>query len=212
RRITLRADVRLGGIELVLPRGVSRAEGLRFAVSKADWIKARLDDLPPRIRFTDGAIIPVLGTRYRIRWQRQGRLFEAEDRVELRGRQLWVSGTATDLPASVRAWLRALAQAELTRRSRRMAARIARRLSRVSLRDPRTRWGSCSPRGSLSYSWRLILAPDAVIDYVVAHEVAHLAEMNHGPRFWTIVRSLCRDVEGAREWLRTEGAALHRYG
>ena len=76
----------------------------------------------------------------------------------------------------------------------------------------RCRWGSCSPRGQLSFSWRLILAPRHVIDYVVAHEVAHLKELNHGPRFWKLTAELTRDVEGARAWLNQHGPALHRYG
>jgi predicted metal-dependent hydrolase len=88
---------------------------------------------------------------------------------------------------------------------------LGRRFSRLSLRDTRSRWGSCSSRGGLSYSWRLILAPPDVLDYVAAHEVAHLAEMNHSPAFWALVARLCPGYQAPRGWLRREGAGLHRY-
>ena len=93
-----------------------------------------------------------------------------------------------------------------------MASRLDVAYTRVSVRDPRGRWGSCSSTGALSFSWRLILAPEAVLDYVVAHEVSHLVEANHGPRFWTLVGDLHADPAAARSWLKRHGAALHGYG
>ena len=83
---------------------------------------------------------------------------------------------------------------------------------RVILRDTKSRWGSCTTDGVLSFSWRLILAPRHVMDYVVAHEVAHLREMNHGPRFWKLCEEICRTVDGARAWLEENGTDLYRYG
>jgi predicted metal-dependent hydrolase len=95
---------------------------------------------------------------------------------------------------------------------REFAAAIDERPGRISLRDTVTRWGSCSPDGNLAFSWRLVLAPDSVFRYVVAHEVAHLRELNHGPRFWTLVRQLVGNSERPRAWLSHYGAGLHRYG
>ena len=93
-----------------------------------------------------------------------------------------------------------------------MGTEIGRPPARISMRDTRSRWGSCSRAGNLNFSWRLVMAPENVLDYVVAHEVAHLRELNHSARFWTLVDTLCPDVKDARWWLRTHGAALHRYG
>ncbi len=93
-----------------------------------------------------------------------------------------------------------------------MAAQINRPFRRLTVRDTSSRWGSCSWQGDLSFSWRLILTPEPVIDYMVAHEVSHLAHMNHSSRFWRQVEELAGDVEEAKAWLREHGAGLHRYG
>jgi predicted metal-dependent hydrolase len=108
------------------------------------------------------------------------------------------------------------ARAAIAPLARAMAAQLGRKVTRISVRDTTSRWGSCSRGGALSFCWRLILAPDAVFTYVVAHEVAHLAHMNHGPAFWRTVDKLMPPGLGtprsARDWLRRHGAVLHRYG
>jgi predicted metal-dependent hydrolase len=106
----------------------------------------------------------------------------------------------------------AKARSELASRARRLAARIGRDVGRINVRDTKSRWGSCSGRGNLSFSWRLIFAPEPVLDYVVAHEVAHLAEMNHGPRFWRLVESLSPDSATPRAWLKRHRSRLLSYG
>jgi predicted metal-dependent hydrolase len=111
----------------------------------------------------------------------------------------------------VAAFLRALARDRLAAASDRHAARLGRGFGRLTLRDTRSRWGSCSSAGDLMFSWRLVMAPPEVLDYVAAHEVAHLAHMHHGPAFWAEVRRLYGDHRAARGWLRREGAALHRF-
>jgi predicted metal-dependent hydrolase len=116
------------------------------------------------------------------------------------------------LARRVRDYLVAQARSELASRARRLAARIGHNVARVSVRDTKSRWGSCSGRGNLSFSWRLILVPEPVIDYVVAHEVAHLAEMNHGPRFWRLVESLSPDSAAPRAWLKRHRNRLLSYG
>jgi len=112
----------------------------------------------------------------------------------------------------VRDFLIKRAKAEISPRAMAYADRIGRRVSRISLRDPRSRWGSCTSDGALSFSWRLILAPEAVLDYVVAHEVAHMVELNHSHRFWAVVRDIAGDTRSAKVWLKEHGTRLHRYG
>ena len=112
----------------------------------------------------------------------------------------------------VRRWLIAEARREIGGRAERLVHRVERPMRRLSIRDPATRWGSCSATGSLSFSWRLILAPPAVLDYVVAHEIAHLRELNHSARFWSEVAGLVGDSKAERAWLRRNGTQLRRYG
>jgi predicted metal-dependent hydrolase len=126
--------------------------------------------------------------------------------------EIRVRGDPAHLPRRVRDHLTALAKRDFAARARAAATRIGKSVSRVGVRDPRSRWGSCSSKGSLSFSWRLVLAPDSVVDYVVAHEVAHLIEMNHGPRFWRLVASLVSDVDKSRAWLRRHRNELLSYG
>ena len=123
-----------------------------------------------------------------------------------------VSGPATDIDQRVRRYLKAEAKRILTERAREKAARIGRTVTALAVRDSKTRWGSCSAAGRLNFSWRLILAPEAVLDYVVAHEVAHLTEMNHGPRFWRLVAILTPAVAEPRRWLAQNGTRLLRCG
>jgi predicted metal-dependent hydrolase len=207
RRLTLRLDQASGAAHLSLPRGVALAEGLDFARSRTDWILKQLESLPPHVPFAEGARIPYLGELHEIRsapWARRGVWREAGC--------IWVSGFAEHLSRRVADHLRQAARRQLSGRARIKAADIGRRVSRVSIRDTRSRWGSCSSDGELNFSWRLILAPEAVLDYVVAHEVAHLVHLNHGPRFWTLVDTLTAEVDGPRRWLRENGGTLLRYG
>jgi predicted metal-dependent hydrolase len=128
------------------------------------------------------------------------------------GTELHVAGQREHVARRVRDWLRAQARMELSTRSRTCAARIGRVIARVRIGDPKSRWGSCSAKGGLAYSWRLLLAPPEVVDYVVAHEVAHLVEHNHGRRFWALVDSLTQATQPAKLWLRRHGNTLLRYG
>jgi predicted metal-dependent hydrolase len=126
--------------------------------------------------------------------------------------EIRVRGEPAHVPRRVRDHLAHLAARELARRARDYAARIDKRVMRVTVRDTKSRWGSCSSTGNLSFSWRLVFAPEAVVDYVAAHEVAHLAEMNHGPRFWKLVRSLTPDTVTPRAWLKRHRSELLSYG
>jgi predicted metal-dependent hydrolase len=207
RRIILRIGPRDEFAELVLPRCATLAEGREFAESRTDWLKERLAEQPPRIPFVDGATVPILGVPYRLR-----RLAGDRGRVRRKGTEVVVPGDGHDMPRRFEAWLKREARREIAERAEAFAARLGRTVARVQLRDPSSQWASCSARGTLSFSWRLVLAPVDVLDYVVAHEVAHLEVMNHSPRFWRLVEQLCPHRENARDWLRDQGARLHCYG
>jgi predicted metal-dependent hydrolase len=208
RRVGLRIDVAGRKVELVLPRGVAASTGLRFLAAKRGWIAARLEALPQRVPFVEGAILPLLGVPHQV-----CREFDpAAPPVRIIDGEIWVRSDPLHLARRVRDHLVAVAEAEISPRAHRLAARIGREVARVSVRDTRSRWGSCSGQGNLSFSWRLIFAPEPVLEYVVAHEVAHLAEMNHGPRFWRLVESLTPNTAAPRAWLKRHRNQLLGYG
>jgi predicted metal-dependent hydrolase len=208
RRIALRVDAAERKVELVLPRGVPTSHGLRFLAAKQGWIAARLAALPRPVPFAEGVIVPVLGIPHRIRREDDN----AAPPVAIRDGEIRVRGDAAHVARRVRDHLAGMALNEFARRARQVAARIERGVARVAVRDTKSRWGSCSGRGNLAFSWRLIFAPEWVIDYVVAHEVAHLVEMNHGARFWRLVESLSPDSAAARGWLKRHRNRLFSYG
>ncbi len=208
RRLLLRIDAASRQVELVLPKGVAAEHGIKFLAAQRGWIAARLLALPTPVPFAEGAIVPVFGVPHRIRREED----PAAPPVAILGGEIRVRGDPAHLARRVRDHLVRLAREDLTRRARLCAARIGRPLARVGVRDTKSRWGSCSAKGALSFSWRLVLMPEAVVDYVVAHEVAHLAEMNHGPRFWRLVRSLTPDCAMPRAWLKRHRGRLFSYG
>jgi predicted metal-dependent hydrolase len=208
RRICLRIDETERAVLLVLPPGMPLRRGLRFLAAQRGWIAARLAELPQRVPFVEGAVVPIFGLPHRIRRA----LDAAAPEVVVADGEIRVRGDPACLPRRVHDHLIAAARAALTRRARDFAARIGHEVTQVGVRDPASRWGSCSAAGSLSFSWRLILAPEAVLDYVVAHEVAHLAEMNHGRHFWQLVESLAPGSAAPRAWLRRHRSRLLSYG
>jgi predicted metal-dependent hydrolase len=209
RRIALRIGAGGDTIEMVLPRRSSRAEALRFLETSRGWIEARLAALPPAIPFADGASIPIMDMPHVIR--AMGKI-RGRGPAWMEDGELRVSGDPAFLARRVRDFLRDLAKRELTARATALAETIDQKIKRVTVRDTVSRWGSCARGGNLSFSWRLIFAPEAVIDYVAAHEVAHLIEMNHGPRFWRLVEKLHPDAKTARLWLFRNRQRLMRIG
>ncbi|WP_264211193.1 M48 family metallopeptidase [Leisingera thetidis] len=202
RRISLRISSLDGRVTLTLPKSLPERTALEFAEEKADWIRAHLDKHPQAVEADFGAVLPVDG---------QNRVVErcAGRRVQLDAGRIAVPG---DNPSRLlQRYLKELARNRLAEASDFYAARLGRGYSRLTLRDTRSRWGSCTADGGLMYSWRLILAPPAVLRYVAAHEVAHLQEMNHSPAFWAVVERLYGRYEAPRGWLRENGASLHRY-
>lgn len=207
RRLSLRIDGRRGVPVLVMPRLASRRAAYGFAVEHLDWLAAQLARLPPHRPFADGARFPLRGTEITISHDPGGR---GVARVE--GEVLRVTGEAPHLARRVRDFLKREARRELGAAMQDKARELGLTPGRLSIRDQASRWGSCTARGDIAFSFRLICAPPFVADYVVAHEVAHLVHMNHSAVFWRVVDSLTDRRDAAREWLRTHGAALHRIG
>ncbi len=208
QRLSLRVDAAKRAVELVLPRRFAAETALRFVAAHRGWIAARFAAMPPPRSLGEGASVPVFGVPHRVRRE----LDIEAPAVRVADGEIRVRGDPIHLPRRVRDHLTALAKRDFAARARATAARIGKSVTRVGVRDPKSRWGSCSSSGALSFSWRLVFAPEAVIDYVVAHEVAHLVEMNHGPRFWRLVATLVPEIDKPRAWLRRHRLELLAYG
>lgn len=202
RRLSLRVSQLDGRVTLTLPSHAGEDEGLSFLREKEDWIRTHLDRRPEDTPVGAGTMLPFRGQMLPI--------VQAQiKRVCVQDAQLLLPRKTRHPGAAIAAFLKLAARDYLAARSDHHAAALGRGYQRLVLRDTRSRWGSCSSRGALMYSWRLIMAPDAVSDYVAAHEVAHLEEMNHSPAFWAVVARLCPDYQAPRRWLRENGSMLH---
>jgi predicted metal-dependent hydrolase len=212
RRYTLRIHAATREVILTMPPRGSLREAKEFAQKHGGWIAARLHRLPESAPFTHGAVIPFRGERHRIEHRPGVRgtvWIECSDDGE---NLICVAGEAPHVDRRVKDFLHREAQRELDTASRAAALRLGVTVRRISVRDQSSRWGSCSTTGVLSFSWRLIMAPPYVLDYLAIHEVAHLVEMNHTPRFWRLVNELCPESHRAKVWLDVHGTDLHRYG
>ncbi len=205
RRMSLRVDAADGMIVLVTPRRAGIAGTETFLRRHVAWIERQLAAIPPATPVAHGSVIDVLGARLTVRHSAGARRG-----VWREGDVLLVSGNVDHLARRVRDWLIGEAKRELGVVVRDLAQRLGRPITRLSVRDPKTRWGSCNRRGVICLSWRLVLAPRHVSRYVAAHEVAHLQHMNHSAAFWRTVDQLVGDAAPARTWLKANGAALHR--
>ncbi len=204
RRISLRVSRMDGKVTLTVPKGVSGREALRFAEEKQDWLRGQLAQQAPPVEVALGAFLPVAG-RERLVVAGRGRA------VVLGTEEIAVPGSPAQVPARLQGFLKELARHRLAEAVDHYGIQLGRKATRLTLRDTRSRWGSCSSAGALMFSWRLVMAESAVLDYVAAHEVAHLQEMNHAPAFWRVVEDIHGPYESARQWLRDQGQALHRY-
>lgn len=211
RRLSMRVDPARNLVRVSAPPFVEDAAIASFVDRHSAWLAKRLESVPPHQPFADGALVPILGIDHVIRHVPTGR--GATHVATIDGQPtLLVGGEVDFLSRRVTDFLKKEARRQMAGRAQAKAAQIGVGIAGVSVRDTRSRWGSCSAGRRLSFSWRLILAPEWVLDYVVAHEVAHLREMNHSPRFWALCATLNDQVTPAREWLRINGARLHRFG
>ncbi|WP_366654285.1 M48 family metallopeptidase [Fodinicurvata sp. EGI_FJ10296] len=206
-RLTLRQDIRSGGFRLTLPLGVSMQTADDMVRRHSGWLAAQIRKSPQKVAFEPGVPVPVCGRDRLIRHDP-----ETGHRVIMSDDALTTGGDPCHVPRRVEDFLRLLARDSLGSHVRHHAQRLGRPVTGIAVRDTVSRWGSCSSTGRINLSWRLILAPEWIASYVAAHEVAHLAEMNHGPRFWRLCRELFPETDAARAWLRHHGTGLHRYG
>ncbi|MFM7334675.1 MAG: M48 family metallopeptidase [Tabrizicola sp.] len=205
RRFSLRVSRLDGKVTLSMPLRAREGEALAFLKGHEGWLRETLQAMPDAARQPVGlgAAIPVEG-RDLLLAPGTGRRIKVEDD------RLLVPGDPATAGARVAAWLKVLARDRLARASTHYAGLVGRPYSSLALRDTRSRWGSCSPDGRLMYSWRLIMAPPAVLDYVAAHEVAHLVELNHSPAYWAVVGRIYPGWKAQRAWLHDHGQTLHR--
>lgn len=212
KRIILRIDPKKGEAVAVAPSRRKLAEAAAFAKSKKAWIISQLNKQVDLLHFEENVVFPLRGKPCRISLQaaadspRIASLVQGEEQI------LHLPGAPDTLPARALRYLKKAAREDLTKAVSFHADRLGVRPARISIKDTRSRWGSCSAKGNLSFSWRLILADPFVLDYVAAHEVAHLLEMNHSPAFWAQVERTYPDWKPARNWLRANGDRLHAIG
>lgn len=213
RRISLTVNEAKRGAVLTVPGHASLEEAGSFLAKHYEWLQKRLAALPQPVPFTDGVIMPLRGRDYLLCFtpnsKKRGVVWTQETPDTP---LIFVAGAAEHGPRRLKDWLKRQAREDLSRRCAVHAAALNVRPKRITVRDQSSRWGSCSASGVLNFSWRLILAPPNVLDYLAAHEVAHLREMNHGKAFWAHVRETCAGVDEAKSWLRKNGAGLHCYG
>jgi predicted metal-dependent hydrolase len=212
RRYTLRIDAPTREVVLTMPPRGSVREAKEFAQKHGGWIAARLKRLPEATPFAHGVEVPLRGEPHRIVHRRGERGTVWTETDGSGQRLLCVAGEPPHVDRRISDFLKREAQRDLDAASRGYAAQIGVSIKRICVRDQSSRWGSCSNTGVLSFSWRLILAPPFVLDYLAAHEVSHLVELNHSPRFWRLVKRLYPQLERAKVWLDANGADLHRYG
>jgi predicted metal-dependent hydrolase len=207
RRIVMRVNPVSGDVTVTAPARLGKAAALAFVRGETGWVSRQRAAAPKRVALAPGSSVPFLGQPHRI--------LAAQKRgpapVWREGDEIFVSGRAEHAARRLTDFFKREARQSFEQSALSFGEQLGVRPSRITVRDTASRWGSCSSARSLSFSWRLIFAPDYVRDYVVAHEAAHLKEMNHGPRFWAHVENLTPHARKARKWLRENGRNLLRY-
>ena len=207
RRLIITVDSVAGRVIVTAPSKRALPEAIDFARTSSSWIKNRLAETNGATPFSSGLIFPLRGRPTTI--IQSG---SARNAVRHEGEHLVVGGDRDHINRRVTDWLKKEARATLTERVDHYAEAINRKRGAISIRDTRSRWGSCAADGSMSFSWRLILAPPSILDYVAAHECAHLVHLNHSPAFWRLVREMGVNAHAARDWFSANGANLYAFG
>lgn len=211
RRLTLRIEAGGKGVKVTMPAGTPLEHAESFVERHRGWIETRLQKLPiphdePMLK--SGVKIPFLGTPHLIRYiggRGTVKISQTDDGTPC----LLIYGDERFLSRRLRDFYKKQAEELIGPLVVRLADEIGRKPRSIRYKDTVSRWGSCSADGALSFSWRIIMAPKSVVHYLVAHEVAHLIEMNHGPQFWALCERLCPDTKRSRAWLKRNGQALH---
>lgn len=210
RRMALRLDAKERVFHLVLPRGMSVKSAQPFIEEHERWMREKLRDLPRPVSFQHGEVLPIFGRNRTIRIIKRKTLKTTD--VILKHNEILVVTHLDDPTQKIKRALAKWAKERLTELSHEKAAEMGGTIKSIHVRDTKSRWGSCAEDGGLSYSWRLIFAPNEALDYVVAHEVAHLRHMNHGRHFWNLCRALSDDFLEGQYWMQNYGQDLMRYG
>ncbi|WP_395652388.1 M48 family metallopeptidase [Brevundimonas sp.] len=211
RRISIRIDAKSGEVVAVAPSERRLPDAVAFARSKADWIAERLEARVEGLPLEPGATITLHGRETRL--EATGTTGAARLSVDAEGAVIRSGGDGEAFGRRVENLLKREARQALTARTDHHLRTLGQKPVRVSIVDTRSRWGSCSPHNrSIRYSWRVVLAPPAVLDYLAAHEVAHLVHADHSPAYWSVVHRLVGDHRPFRAWLRANGQALHAVG
>lgn len=210
RRTTLRFNPAARVFDLVVPHHIALKKALKFAGKHDSWMRRKLAALPAPIPFENGQALPILDVDHSIVILHSNELKRTV--IDRRDQMLRVKTNLQDPAPRIRRYLKRLARRELETLAREKAGIIGKTLGTLQIRDSKTRWGSCSAAGNIALSWRLIFAPQAAMDYVVAHEVAHLEHLNHGKAFWRLCEKLSKDYADGKTWMRTRADTLMRYG
>ncbi|GHC66935.1 M48 family metallopeptidase [Limoniibacter endophyticus] len=208
KRLTLRIETGGKGLRVTIPKGLRNTDIEGFLDRHENWIVTKLSALPENPVVRHGIRIPVRGKSHLI-VHVPGTRGTASLSEDERGPLLLVYGAAEHLPRRIADFLKKQAREDIGRLVAKHAATVGRKPKAIRFKDTTSRWGSCTSDGTLSFSWRIMMAPAPVIDYLVAHEVAHLIEMNHGPNFWTLCEKLCPETRRCKDWLKRNGTALH---
>jgi predicted metal-dependent hydrolase len=212
KRITLRVSNATGEVVLTIPERTDLGLAQRFADSHGQWIANRLAKVPKRVLFQPGALVPLRGVPHKVVHWSNIRGTTQATRSGAGEPIIAVTGDLAHVARRVQDFLEAEAKRDFAAAVKRHTAALGVKAKRITVRDTKSRWGSCSASGALNFSWRLIMAPPFVLDYLAAHEVAHLRELNHSHRFWKLTHQLCPRTEEAEHWLKVYGSALHRFG
>lgn len=205
KRVSLRLMPAGDGVVLTLPMRGSLPRAMAFLQQKADWVLTHVAQTPQKIRLEHGATIPVLGVLHVIE------RMEGRGVTHISAGKLYVYGAPEFTARRVKDFLKKHLHAYCLERAQAMAAQLGKSVRAVRIAAMRSRWGSCSVASELAFNARLVFAPGEIVDYLIAHEVAHLAQMDHSQRFWQCVAVLYPDYSRARAWLKREGQSLYRY-
>lgn len=210
KRMALRLDPANRCVHFVLPSHASSVKAQAFIDSHRQWVMDRIEELPEFIPFEHGSVIPVLGRDVEIVVVRSDK--RKSTHIELQDHVLYVETNLEDYEPRIKRFLKKVAREYLTDILEEKTAKIDRAAKKIQIRDTKSRWGSCSTEGGISLSWRLIFAPLSAMDYVVAHEAAHLIHMNHSKQFWSLCEKLSLSYDEGKKWMREHGYTLHSFG
>ncbi len=209
KRLALRLDSRARRVNLVIPKRASLKKAYAFAEHYQSWIADKINGLPCPIPYADGTVFPIMGTNKTLRIVKSDSKIT---KISMTSSELLVETQLDDPSPRIARYLRQYAATELGKLAHEKATSLNKKLSTFSVRDMKSRWGSCSLDGRMSLSWRLIFAPMSSIDYVISHESAHLVHDNHGKSFWALCEKISTDFATGHAWMQKNGVNLGRYG